>query len=410
MIHIGDCLEILPTLPAESVQCCVTSPPYYGLRDYGVDGQFGLEKTPEEYVEKLVAVFREVRRVLRDDGTVWLNLGDSYASGKGTCYNPGGGFSSLGKERKEAGAHPLDRGNKSTLKASGLKPKDLIGIPWRVAFALQADGWWLRSEIIWAKANPMPESVIDRPTKSHEQIFLLSKSTRYFYDSWAVKEPCLSGPSDIKKMTESLARIGGKHKELIDPLSKASSTTNIGHKRAVGNPSGRNRRSVWDINTVPFPGSHFAVFPPVIPEICIKAGTSEKGCCPECGSPWERVTTKGEPIQQHWAPGTQEKIDKAQGKHGVSSVMNTGFTTPQITTGWRPTCMCGEYGPCATDDPTHLPPIPCTVLDPFSGAGTTGMVAERLDRKYIGIELNPDYVAIGEARIESAALPLFTAC
>ncbi len=324
MIIQGDCLDIIATLETQSVQCVVTSPPYYGLRDYGCAGQIGLEGSPEAYVGKLLAVFQEVKRVLRDDGTMWLNLGDSYASGKGACYNPGGGESSLGKERKKAGAHPLDRGNKSTLKMSGLKPKDLIGIPWRLAFALQADGWYLRSEIIWAKSNPMPESVSDRPTKSHEQIFLLSKNARYYYDNEAVKEPCQSGPSDIKKMNQGLERIGGKHKELIDQFSKASSTTNIGQKRSVGDPSGRNLRDVWNINTCPFPGSHFAVFPPAIPTICIKAGSK---------------------------PGD-------------------------------------------------------TILDPFAGAGTVGVVAEKLGRKFIGIELNPAYVKMANDRIYNVA-PLF---
>jgi DNA modification methylase len=185
----GDVVEQLRTLPDCSVQCVCTSPPYWGLRDYGVEGQIGLEKTPEGYTQKMVDVFREVRRVLRDDGTLWLNLGDSYASGKGTCYNPGGGEESLGQERKAEGCHPLDRGNKSTLSESGLKPKDLVGIPWRVAFALQSDGWYLRSDIIWSKPNPMPESVTDRPTKAHEYVFLLSKKAKYYYDADAVREP-----------------------------------------------------------------------------------------------------------------------------------------------------------------------------------------------------------------------------
>ena len=310
MILAGDCLEILPTLEAESGQCCVTSPPYYGLRDYGCAGQIGLESTPEAYVEKLVAVFREVRRVLKPDGTLWLNLGDSYASGKGTCYNPGGGCSSLGKERKEAGAYPLDRGNKSTLDASGLKPKDLIGIPWRVAFALQADGWYLRQDIIWAKPNPMPESVTDRCTKSHEYIFLLTKSARYFYDCDAVREKAVD---DEKTFYAKLDK--QPHKGQRDPGGHRETTGGFQH--ATFNPAGRNRRSVWTITTKPFKEAHFATFPPEIPEICIKAGSK---------------------------PGD-------------------------------------------------------TILDPFSGAGTTGVVAEKLGRKYIGIELNPSYVSMSEDRI-----------
>jgi DNA modification methylase len=265
--HVGDALELLRQLPDSCVQCCVTSPPYWGLRDYGVAGQLGLEPAPEEYVAKMVAVFAEVKRVLRDDGTLWLNLGDSYAANGISGLAVKGDSSTLGGTANAA--HTAQR---KTVPA-GLKPKDLVGIPWRVALALQADGWYLRSDVIWSKPNPMPESVTDRPTKSHEYIFLLSKSAKYFYDAEAVKEPCESGPSDVRKMEESLPRIGGKHKILVDPLSKASSTTNIGRKRSVGNPDGRNCRSVWTIATCPYSGAHFATFPPAIPERCIKAGT-----------------------------------------------------------------------------------------------------------------------------------------
>ena len=263
----GDALEVLRSLPAESVQCCVTSPPYWGLRDYGVAGQLGLERTPEEYVARMVEVFREVRRVLRDDGTLWLNLGDSYA---------GSGMTG-GTASKDGGAARVARmfhGNRRDTVPE-LAQKQLIGIPWRVAFALQADGWYLRSDIIWAKPNPMPESVTDRPTKAHEYLFLLTKSQRYYYNAGAIKEPCQSGPSDVRKMVESLPRIGGKHKELIDPLSKASAATNIGRKRSVGNPDGRNARTVWTIPTQPFPGAHFAVMPDALVEPCIAAGSRE---------------------------------------------------------------------------------------------------------------------------------------
>ena len=257
MIQIlqGDCREVLKTLPDCSVHCCVTSPPYFGLRDYGCAGQIGLESTPDAYVAELVAVFREVRRVLRDDGTLWLNLGDSYASGKGTCYNPGGGESSLDGHAalKKAGAYKLDRGNKSTLAASGLKPKDLVGIPWRVAFALQADGWYLRQDIIWAKPSPFPESVKDRCTKSHEYIFLLSKSAQYYYNADAIKVKAVTSVNSVRN----------------------------GHGNSADCRRGRigtfsdmvNRRDVWTISTKPYKGSHFAVFPPEIPRLCILAGS-----------------------------------------------------------------------------------------------------------------------------------------
>lgn len=323
----GDCIELLKAMPSESVQCCVTSPPYWGLRDYGVEGQIGLEASPEMYVEKMVDVFREVRRVLREDGTLWLNLGDSYY---GSWQNYGGGNRGAGKQRPiikgSAAQNPVWEGLEDARPAATqphptLKPKDLVGIPWRVALALQADGWWLRCDIIWSKPNPMPESVTDRPTKAHEYIFLMTKSERYFYDSEAIKEPCESGPSDIKKMTEGMERIGGKYKILDDPLSKASSKTNIGQKRSVGSPDGRNRRSVWTVGTHPFPGAHFATFPPKLIEPCILAGSKE-----------------------------------------------------------------GD-----------------TILDPFCGSGTVGMVALRHGRKFIGLELNEKYCEMARDRIVNDA-------
>jgi DNA modification methylase len=263
-ILLGSSLEVLRELPDSSIHCCVTSPPYWGLRDYGVEGQLGLEPTMEEYLEKMLVIFREIWRVLRSDGTLWLNLGDSY-NGSGPSGGPGKQYTNVGSQG-------------TTLKrVAGLKPKDLVGIPWRVAFALQADGWYLRSDIIWHKPNTMPESVTDRPTKAHEYIFLMSKRERYYYDADAIKEDCLSGPSDIKKMLESLPRIGGKHKILTDPLSKASSLTNIGQKRSVGDPSGRNKRSVWTVATQPFKEAHFATFPPKLIEPCILAGCPDGG-------------------------------------------------------------------------------------------------------------------------------------
>ena len=285
MIRQGDVRDVLPTLEAGSVQCVITSPPYWGLRDYGVDNQIGLEPTPEEYVQTMVEVFREVKRVLRDDGTVWLNLGDSYAgSGKGQM----GDRTSANINNKQStnkgsstGGLPTDYGH--------MKPKDLIGIPWRVAFALQADGWYLRSDIIWAKGvsfcpdysgSVMPESVTDRPTKSHEYLFLLTKSARYYYDAEAVRED------------------------------------------ATGCGESRNLRSVWTINPQPYSEAHFATFPTTLVEPCVKAGSK-----------------KGD-----------------------------------------------------------------TVLDLFAGSGTVGLVAGKLGREFIGVELNPDYIRLAKDRI---AGPLF---
>jgi len=257
-IHVGDCREILRTLPECSVQTCVTSPPYWGLRDYGVDGQLGLEQTPEEYVAEMVGVFRDVRRVLRDDGTLWLNLGDSYASktkgsggaGKSTL-GPNGDLQNIGFQKFEP--REFD---------PGLAGKQLVGIPWRVAFALQADGWYLRSDIIWSKPNPMPESVTDRPTKAHEYIFLLAKSERYFYDAEAIQERALQPAGD--------ARLTGQIKAAV--LGHTSSTSKLGANE--GSPF-RNRRSVWRVATSPYDGAHFATYPPKLIEPCILAGSRE---------------------------------------------------------------------------------------------------------------------------------------
>jgi len=248
----GDCIEGMKTLSDESVHCVVTSPPYYGLRDYGVDGQIGLEDTPEAYVERLVNVFREVRRILRSDGTVWLNLGDSYAgSGKG----PAGNLGAKHDERNMEHIH-------SKIIPSGLKPKDLIGIPWRVAFALQADGWWLRQDIIWHKPNPMPESVTDRCTKAHEYIFLLTKSERYYYDADAVKEK-----------VENL----GSPRRFRDAKSHSDSTMRNDNGRIYEPLEWRNKRSVWTVATKPYREAHFAVFPPTLIEPCILAGSPTNG-------------------------------------------------------------------------------------------------------------------------------------
>jgi DNA modification methylase len=257
-IYTGDAVSILRTLPDKSVNCCVTSPPYWGLRDYGVDGQIGLEQTPEEYVERLVNVFREVRRVLRDDGTLWLNLGDSYATNT-QAGNKVFGNLEFNKNR------PSRAATKTATKTipEGLKPKDLVGIPWRVAFALQMDGWYLRSDIIWHKPNAMPESVKDRPTKAHEYIFLLSKSERYYYDANAIREP-LARPDLIGQKRNYGA------KEYTRPDKTRQGVP-------YANPLGRNKRTVWTVSTKPFKEAHFAVFPPDLVEPCILAGCPEGG-------------------------------------------------------------------------------------------------------------------------------------
>jgi len=254
-IICGDCLTVMREWPDQCVQTCVTSPPYWGLRDYGVDGQIGLEQTPEQYVARLVDVFREVRRVLRDDGTLWLNLGDSFAKAGESGLGLHGESSTTGKPNPYATIKKQIPGN--------LKPKDLIGIPWRVAFALQADGWYMRSDIIWSKPNPMPESVTDRPTKAHEYIFLMSKNARYYYDAEAIKEPAHNwGTRDRSNFR------GGTE----DPLLK-----HYGLQGSDEDGQTRNRRSVWTVATQPFSGSHFATFPPKLIEPCILAGCPEDG-------------------------------------------------------------------------------------------------------------------------------------
>lgn len=297
-ILTGDCRERLAELDERSVHTVVTSPPYFGLRDYGADGQIGLEEKPEEFIAELVDVFRTVRRVLRDDGTLWLNLGDSYAD--------------RANRRSDGESFRADRADvvpaKRNTLGNGIKAKDLIGIPWAVAFALRADGWYLRSDIVWHKPNPMPESVTDRPTRSHEHIFLLSKCPRYYYDADAIREP-LSGRTLADGRTPR-SRPGHSNEPSTFP----------GHP-LPSNPDGRNKRDVWTVSTKPFGGAHFATFPPDLIEPCVLAGSPHGG----------------------------------------------------------------------------------TVLDPFAGAGTTGVVAARHGRSFVGIELNAEYAEMARRRIRDDA-------
>ncbi|MBB5675564.1 DNA-methyltransferase [Xanthomonas arboricola] len=347
MIHVGDCLSILPTLADASVQTCITSPPYYGLRDYGMAGQIGLEETPAAYVARLVAVFAEVNRVLRDDGTLWLNLGDSYAS------KPNG---SIGSTGLQGGLSPhvsvrQAHARRSSRVPAGLKHKDLVGIPWRVAFALQEAGWYLRQDIIWAKPNPMPESVGDRCTKAHEYLFLLSKSPRYYFDQGAIREEAAA--SSVARWAQDLDRqagsdrVPGKFNGTMKAVGGRARRDTIARGGAVAehvlpgqqaaqhraeraeaafDTETRNKRSVWTVATKPFREAHFATFPEQLIEPCVLAGAPAGG----------------------------------------------------------------------------------VVLDPFMGAGTTAVVAERLGRQWIGVELNPAYADIARERLRgiSAGLPL----
>jgi DNA modification methylase len=379
-------------LPAQSVQTCVTSPPYWGLRCYGHDSQIGLEATPDAYVAQLVAVFREVRRVLKDDGTVWLNLGDSYAGSgpSGASYQ-----SETTKRRSEMttdgafrisktlAARGLTYAEKKPIPPLGLKPKDLCGIPWRVAFALQADGWYLRSDIIWSKPNPMPESVTDRPTKAHEYLFLLAKQATYFYDVEAIREE-QSGGAGIR------GGIGAERRP--DDIEGVWS----GRERLFKNyppEFGRNKRSVWHVATQPYPDAHFATFPEALIEPCILAGTSEKGECPQCGKAWERMVER-QPMEV--TPTVKRAAWQAVDDKARTQVGGTMTKPPSSQTlGWQPTCTCDAGDP-----------VPQTVLDPFSGSGTTGAVAVRHQRNFVGCELNPAYVELARKRIGAVA-PLF---
>jgi DNA modification methylase len=381
----GDCIEGMRTLPDASVHCCVTSPPYWGLRDYGHDGQIGLESTPEAYVARMVEVFREVRRVLRDDGTCWVNLGDSYAHN--TEKHP----PQNGKDPKMATCNRA-RASESTgirkADATGLPAKNLVGIPWRVAFALQADGWWLRQDIIWHKPNPMPESVTDRCTKAHEYVFLLTKSERYYYDAEAVSEASVR-PGDARLATQRNGVCTGQD-------------WNGSTRVFSDNPTRRNRRSVWTITTKPYSGAHFAVMPADLVEPCIKAGCPDQ-CCPACGKGWERVVEKTAPrasdgrdeygayrvrVSRGEPTGPQRQFVKGQASktHGASMP-----TTRGKTLGWQPACDCDATGT-----------IPGTVLDPFAGSGTTLAVAAEQGRNAIGCELNPEYIALAKKRIREA--------
>jgi len=278
-ILVGDCRAHLSELEPESAQTCITSPPYFALRDYGVEGQLGLEATPDKYVAALVEVFRAVRRVLRADGTVWLNLGDKYV-----CGGSGGMGSRSTLDSRPTRNHAATRAAKAARggprheRYDGLKPKDLIGLPWRVALALQADGWWLRSDIIWHKPNPMPESVVDRPTRAHEYVFLLSKSESYYYDADAIRTPLAAktfttyGSRRVSKGTDGLGRVAAHNIAITSPERRP-------RLRADGRPAGANRRSVWTIATrpSPFSGDHFASFPDTLVEPCVLAGAPPDG-------------------------------------------------------------------------------------------------------------------------------------
>jgi len=391
-IYQGDCIDVLTQLTEQGVrvQTVVTSPPYWSLRDYGVQGQIGLEPTPEEYVEKMVQVFRSVRNVLRDDGTLWLNIGDSYASGasgdnlKNTYVQKMAGSINLPGEggRKDSPAR-----KRKPLKHKLIKQKDMVGIPWMLAFALRADGWYLRSDIIWSKPNPMPESVTDRPTKAHEYVFLLTKKAKYYYDAEAIKTP--SGFPDQER----------KHGQPVDRKRFPTIQINGVRNRDKQYPMA-NARSVWHISTQSYKEAHFATFPEKLVEPCILAGTSEKGCCGQCETPYQRIVEPNlvptkKAAKRNIKDSRDFSADKGdQGSNRQKDGHVPGWSRADITLGWEPQCTC------------NADVKPCTVLDPFFGSGTTGAVAERLGRYWIGSELNPEYVELSKQR--TAQQGLFT--
>lgn len=379
---IGDVRQRLKEMPDQSVHCCITSPPYWGLRDYGEAGQIGLEQTPDEYVAELLSVFREVWRVLRDDGTLWLNLGDSYAgSGKGRNAD---GSANIDATSKQATSVGTIQGKLIKSSCKELKPKDLVGIPFRVAFALQADGWYLRQDIIWHKPNPMPESVSDRCTKSHEYIFLLSKSEKYFFDNEAIKEPSITWNPDAKPQKLDITNIKGNMSDR--GVTRTPEGLNM-KSQSEKTKQTRNKRDVWSVPVRPFKDAHFATFPTTLIEPCVLAGTSAHGVCASCGKPFERIMIKGETPERK----TRDKTLGAYPDRKTTTRLNSvGMVAIAKTEGgWQKMCAC--------ESNERLPAI---VLDPFFGAGTTGLVAQSLKRDWVGCELNPIYAEMALKRIQ----------
>ncbi|KKL17419.1 hypothetical protein LCGC14_2485760, partial [marine sediment metagenome] len=440
-VEHGDCREILGNMEPDSVQCCITSPPYFGLRDYKLKplvwggkvdcghewgcerrvkrsggtqastlgeasgghaisdaarvasiersfhkgslgqfcrncgawrGQLGLEPTPEIYVAHIVECFRAVKRVLRADGVLWLNMGDSYASSPPGTKRPSASESStLHGIKSEKYRATLDAGRgtkRDTSKIPGLKPKDLLLMPFEVAKALRADGWWLRSDIIWSKPNPMPESVTDRPTQAHEHVFLFAKSARYFYDAEAVRERAIGcNAHDLTGQgyaapgqTQQKGNRGGREKGRTRGLPPRHSQYDSSTRESlddVGRGTGRNLRNVWEIATAPFPKAHFATFPTKLVEPMVKAGTSEKGCCPECGGPWVREIKNPQPPSAMRNRGDETKMAFHSRQLGGGQALQDWYDAhPAETTGWHPSCKCAGNGAGE--------PIPCTILDP----------------------------------------------
>ena len=457
-IHVGDCRDVLKTLPAQSVHCVVTSPPYFGLRDYGsgqweggdpscehqvrtpgavaksqasstltstsrevvghtkegyrdvcprcgarrVDRQIGLEADVAAYVTALMDVFAEVWRVLRDDGSFFLNLGDSYAgSGKGPTGKHG-----VGHHEQRQGFHTPGRA------AGVIRAKSMMCIPERILIALSDAGWIVRDKIVWHKLAPMPSSATDRCTGAWEPVYHLTKQQRYYADMEAVREPYQDATLSRNKYARNAAE---PNKD--GQAGYLSSRRNTEEVFIEANPAGANLRNVWSLSPAPFDSSalgvdvdHYAMFPPELARRCVAIGTSERGCCAKCGKPWTR-TTEAEVIP---SPGGGSLATAGGAETSPTSIFRTKMVTVQRPTGWQPSCQCDgrlirrkvEPGRYVVDYTPHaaMPePVPATVLDPFAGAGTTLLVANRLGRHAIGIELNPSYARLEEARIRADA-------
>ena len=368
----GNCINKLKTIADKTFHTCVTSPPYWGLRDYGEDDQLGLEETPQEYVANMVQVFRKVRRVLRDDGTLWLNLGDSYHRIGSDQPTQRGKLNTKNINER----YGWDKSHKS--KNINLKPKDLVGIPWRVAFALQEDGWYLRQDIIWNKPNPMPESVKDRCTKSHEYIFLFSKSKNYYFDNESIKIKAIN-PNILYKAHKSGKNIS---EQKFNETKVGRNSILIGEKV--------QKRSVWTVTTKPYKEAHFATYPPDLIEPCILAGCPDK-VCKSCGTPYEKIydskkikRNELDPKDSRYRPNNYEGAYKDINGKGDAGYNITDFV------GYKQQCNCTTK----ETEGGH-------VLDPFGGSGTTALVADRLGRNATLIELNKSYVDIINNRLKA---------
>lgn len=397
-ILTGDCRTVLADLPERSVSCCITSPPYFSLRDYGTEplvwgdgwrGQLGLEPDPRQYVAHLVECFDAVWRVLRDDGTMWVVLGDSFARDRSK------GQHGPGQSGKQARVYDSGGGRASagiTLKEGGLKAKNRLFVPHRVAMALQERGWICRIDVAWEKSNALTESVKDRPSVSHEYVFLFSKRERYYFDHAAVRQPHTGKPKNAGYKGREDGR--GERAGMHNHKGRAA------HEDAY-HPLGRNLRSVWSIPHGSYQQGHFAVMPLALVELCIKASTSEWGACAECGAPWRRVEAKGEPDREWQKASGGDGLGqyegqavkayegaKAQNASDVKRRILAGMTA-KITTGWEPICRCGTTAR-----------RPCLLLDPFAGSGTVGVAAKRLRREAVLIDVKPEYVKLSEERCD----------